>query len=118
MNLYYLDDFLLEQRSEHLEAEIKKVDPSVELNRDFHPYMFIKHTEYWLSHFGTSYTLLVAIPLVLSLIFLFSLDPVSLGLYTGGFSAASLRITSYNVCYTKLLRYCCRQRGNGKYPHL
>ncbi len=105
VNLYYLDDFLLEQRSEHLEAEIKKVDPSVELNRDFHPYMFIKHTEYWLSHFGTSYTLLVAIPLVLFLIFLFSLDPVSLGLYTGGFSAASLELClmlAYQVFFGSL----------------
>jgi spermidine synthase len=92
VNPYYLEDFLLEQRSHQLETEIKNKEPYVALNRDFHPYMFIKHTQYWLSHFGTSYVLLVLIPFAVFLLVLFRLDVVSAGLYTGGFSAASLEL--------------------------
>lgn len=105
VNSFYFDDFLLQQRSQQLETEIKKAEPSVEVNRDFHPYMFIKHTEYWLSHFGTSYTLLVAFPLVVFLLVLFKLDTVSLGLYAGGFSAAALEIClmlAYQVFFGNL----------------
>ncbi|PTN07659.1 hypothetical protein [Mangrovibacterium marinum] len=105
VNSYYFDDFLLQQRSQQLETEIRKATPFVEVNRDFHPYMFIKHTQYWLSHFGTNYTLLVAIPFVVFLLVLFKLDTVSLGLYTGGFSAAALEIClmlAYQVFFGSL----------------
>lgn len=105
VNPYYLDDFLVQQRSLQLEKEIQNTMPRVELNRDFHPYMFIKHTQYWLSHFGTSYMLLVAVPLVFFLVILFKIDVVSAGLYTGGFSAASLEIClmlAYQVFFGSL----------------
>jgi len=92
VNAYYIDDFLLQQRSRQLESQIEKMTPFVPVNRDFHPYMFIKHTLYWLSHFGTSYYLLVSIPTLFFLFGLIKSKTVSLGLYAGGFSAASLEL--------------------------
>ncbi|WP_163716696.1 spermine/spermidine synthase domain-containing protein [Mangrovibacterium lignilyticum] len=105
VNRYYIDDLLLQRRSQQLESDIRKVAPYVKINRDFYPYMFIKHTLYWLSHFETSYTLLVVIPALVFFVIFFKLDTVSLGLYTAGFSAATLELClmlAYQVFYGSL----------------
>lgn len=93
VNSYYISDQLLRQRSQQLEARIKTVINQVKVNRDFYPYLFIKQALHWLSHFGTSYYLLVLIPVVLFLLLFVRLKPVNMGLYTGGFTAASLEVT-------------------------
>jgi len=54
--------------------------------------MFIKQIDHWLSHFGTNYKILVLIPVILFLLFSFKMNRVTAGLYTGGFTAASLEI--------------------------
>ena len=90
VNKYYLNDELLAQRSHVLTSQF---DRPVRINHDFYPYMFIKQSNHWLSHFGTRYYLLALVPAII-FVFLFSgLNPVSMGLYTGGFSAASLEVT-------------------------
>lgn len=102
VNSYYISDQLVKQRSQLLEARIKSVLNQVKVNRDFHPYLFIKQALHWLSHFGTSYYLLVIIPVLLFVLLFVRLNPVSMGLYTGGFTAASLEVTlmlAYQVFY-------------------
>ncbi len=105
VNAYYMDDFLLGQRSQSLEAQIKKIGNTVKTNRDFYPYLFIKQALHWLSHFGTNYYLLVLIPALLFLVLFVRLKPVTMGLYTGGFTAASLEVTlilAYQVFFGSL----------------
>ncbi|HKJ42251.1 MAG TPA: hypothetical protein VKA27_09150, partial [Sunxiuqinia sp.] len=102
VNSYYISDQLQEQRSQLLEARMKTVLNQVKVNRDFYPYLFIKQALHWLSHFGTSYYLLVIIPALLFVLLFLRLNPISMGLYTGGFTAASLEFTlmlAYQVFY-------------------
>jgi len=88
-NQYYIDDALLSMRSQTLTQQFKD---DVPVNRDFHPYMFIKQIGHWLSYFGTSYKILVLIPLLLFLIGFFGVNRITAGLYTGGFTAGSLEV--------------------------
>jgi spermidine synthase len=90
VNPYYFNDKLLARRSNLLEMQMQK---ETQINRDFRPYMFIKQTGHWLSHFGTHYYLLVLIPVALFVILFLRTNGVTAGLYTGGFTAASLEIT-------------------------
>ena len=90
VNQYYLNDQLLAMRSETLTSQF---DKSVPVNRDFYPYIFVKQISYWLSYFGTKYRLLIIIPIVLFLLLFLRTDHITAGLYTGGFTAASLEVT-------------------------
>ena len=90
VNKYYFDDTLLTQRSQTL---VSQFDRPVKINRDFYPYMFIKQTFHWLSRFGTNYYILILLPVVFFLLFFFRLNRISTGLYTGGFTSASLEVT-------------------------
>jgi len=90
VNPYYLDDALLARRGRDLTA---RFDPGAKINRDFYPYMFIQQISDWLSLFGISYYLLIFIPLAFFLVGFFRQNAVSAGLYTGGFTSASLEIT-------------------------
>lgn len=89
VNQYYLDDELLYRRGRELVA---RFGPDTPINSDFYPYMFVKQTGHWLNLFGTSYYMLVFVPVILFLLGFFRLNPVSAGLYTGGFTSASLEI--------------------------
>jgi spermidine synthase len=89
VNRYYFDDELLLRRGQELVAGFGS---SGQVNRDFYPYMFIRETDHWLSHFSTSYYMLVLVPVFLFLLCFFRFDRVSMGLYTGGFTSASLEI--------------------------
>jgi spermidine synthase len=89
VNSYYLDDELLYRRGRELVA---RFGPDTPINSDFYPYMFVKQTGHWLNLFGTSYYMLVFVPVIFFLLGFFRLNPVSAGLYTGGFTSASLEI--------------------------
>ncbi|MFC2089751.1 hypothetical protein ACFLT1_03165 [Bacteroidota bacterium] len=89
VNLYYLDDMLLSMRSEALTREFSD---DVAVNRDFYPYMFIKEIGHWLNYQGTKYYLLILIPGILFLLLFFRTNRITAGLYTGGFTAASLEV--------------------------
>ncbi len=89
VNQYYFDDDLLAGRSKLLEAQMQE---ETQINRDFQPYMFIKQAGHWLSHFGTSYYLLALIPAVMFIALFLGTNSITAGLYTGGFTAASLEI--------------------------
>jgi len=102
VNSWYFDDSLLEQRSRLLASEFSS---GGKINRDFYPYIFLKEVNHWLSHFGVSYLLLVFIPAVLFILLFFLFNPVSTGLYTGGFTASSMEIVlmlTYQVFFGSL----------------
>ncbi len=90
VNTYYLDDELLSGRGRELVAGFEAGTP---VNQDFNPFMFVKQTGHWLHLFGAGYYLPVLIALVPFLLWFFRLNPVTAGLYTGGFTSASLEVT-------------------------
>ncbi len=81
---------LLSMRSKTLTSQF---DNTVPVNRDFYPYMFVKQISHWLSYFGTKYKILIIIPVLLFLLLFLRTDRITAGLYTGGFTAASLEVT-------------------------
>lgn len=89
VNQYYLNDSLLTMRSDTLK---KQFSDSVPINRDFYPYMFVGQISHWLSYFGTNYRLMLIIPVLLFIIYFFNTGRITAGLYTGGFTAASLEV--------------------------
>lgn len=102
VNQYYIDDALLSARSQTLTGQLNS---SAEINRDFSPYMFIKQISHWLSHFGASYKIIIAAPVLLFLLLFLKMNRVTAGLYTGGFTAASLEITlmlAYQIYFGSL----------------
>jgi len=89
VNQYYLDDSLLAMRSKTLSDQFSDTVP---VNRDFYPYMFVGQIGHWLSYFGARYRLMIIIPAVLFLLLFFRTGKITAGLYTGGFTAASLEV--------------------------
>lgn len=102
VNPYYLDDRLLAMRSQTLTSQF---DEAVPVNRDFSPFLFTKQIGHWLSYFGLSYQLFVLIPALIFLLLFIRTDRITIGLYTGGFTAASLEVAlllAYQVYYGSL----------------
>ncbi|NLO03026.1 MAG: hypothetical protein GX126_12045 [Bacteroidales bacterium] len=89
VNQYYIDDNLLNMRSESI---VSQFSPNTKPNLDFKPYIFVKQSHHWLSHFNTNYWLIIAVPALLFLILFFKQNALTIGLYTGGFTASSLEI--------------------------
>jgi spermidine synthase len=102
VNPFYLDDRVLASRSETLTASFSNEVPE---NRDFYPYIYVQQIAHWLSYFGTSYRLLVIIPVVLFMLLFLRTGRITAGLYTGGFTAASLEVAlllAYQVYFGSL----------------
>ncbi len=86
---YYLDDDQLRERSDYLRSNISADAP---LNLDLHPVIYRQHVDFWLSYFKTDIRLLVGLVIVLAILLIVLLHPVRSGLFSGGFSSASLEI--------------------------
>ncbi len=89
VNPWYVDDMLIAMRSEGLTSQFSEQVP---VNRDFYPYMFVRQIANWMSYFQSHYRLLIIIPLLLFLLFFVRTNRLTAGLYTGGFTGASLEI--------------------------
>ncbi len=89
VNSGYIDDRLLKERGESL---ISQFDQKVKINHDFQPYMFLRQINHWFNYVGGNYILIIAIPALMFLMCLFWLNPVTTGLYIGGFTSASLEV--------------------------
>lgn len=89
VNADYFDDELTRQRSESLMQEFSK---PAKVNTDFSPVMFSRQVFYWLNLYGVNYYLLAGIPLLIFLFLFFRMNAVTTGVYTGGFTAASLEV--------------------------
>jgi len=90
VNEFYLDDDLMTTRSNNL---VSRFPAEVKVNQDFRPSLFLAEINNWLSHFDTAYRLLIILPLLLFIFGMFFQNGISAGLYTGGFSSASLEIS-------------------------
>jgi spermidine synthase len=104
VNPYYFDDNLLKDRSHFI---MEQILPGERMNRDFHPVAYFLQLQYWTTFFRTDYLVLAAAVLVILLIMAFTLTPVSLGLFTGGFTASSLEIAillAFQVLYGAVYR--------------
>jgi spermidine synthase len=89
VNRYYLDSLQMKERSDFILADINKGAP---VNRDFDPGMFFAQMNYWLSYFNGNYWFIMVVALLLILPASISLNPVSAGLFTGGFTVGSLQV--------------------------
>jgi spermidine synthase len=99
VNSYYLDEISLKERSDYLQSHL---DKDAEVNSDFKPVAFFQQLRYWTSMFDWNFLAAGIVILVLLLLVLFSLNRISLGLFTGGFTASSLQLlilVSFQVIY-------------------
>lgn len=87
VNAYYVNDDLIKARGEQALATL---DRNAGIDRDLRPLAYYHQLRLWLSYFHTGLTMPVIIILVIFLICVVTFKPVSLGLFTGGFTSASL----------------------------
>jgi len=99
VNRYYLDDQLLAERSRYI---LQNMEQDTQLNKDFSPVSYYWQIRYWLSYFETSYWILAGISLILIIYIISRLNPISLGLFSGGFAASSIELLlliSFQIIY-------------------
>lgn len=100
VNQYYIDDFSNEQRGNII---LKQINEEKELiNKDFKPVVYFYLLKHWINQFNRNYFYSIAVFAILLLIVLVKLNPVSLGLFTGGFAGSSLEVVvilSFQVVY-------------------
>lgn len=99
VNQYYLDDQLLQQRSNYI---LNTLDRKSAVNRDFEPISYYRQLLYWLSYFQISYWVPAAVCALLLAALAMKLNAVSFGIFTGGFAASSIEILlliSFQIVY-------------------
>ncbi|GAI21730.1 unnamed protein product, partial [marine sediment metagenome] len=99
VNQYYLDDELLKQRSDFI---INNLDKSAALNKDFSPVSYYQQLLYWLSYFKFNYWILAIIILIVLILIISRQNPISIGMFTGGFAASSIEVVlliSFQIIY-------------------
>jgi spermidine synthase len=89
VNPWYFDDNLLRDRSGFIQQQLTASVPS---NRDFHPVAFFYQLQYWTTFFRADYEVIAVIAAVIILMMALSMNVISLGLFTGGFTVSSLEI--------------------------
>ena len=103
-NPYYIDDQLLSERSDFILGHL----PAKNLvNYDFSPVTYFYQLQYWTSYFKTDYLILFSLLLIILALILFSINSISLGLFTGGFTASSVGIMiilAFQVFYGYVFR--------------
>jgi spermidine synthase len=99
VNQYFIDDYLTGLRSKKI---VDQISEKVLINYDFKPVTHLLLLKLWLSYFDQNmlfYFIFLAIPLVLVF---FNLNTINLGLFSTGFTAASLEIiliVAFQVIY-------------------
>ena len=99
VNSWYLDENSLKERSEYIHFHL---DKNAEVNSDFRPVAFFQQLRYWTSMFEWNMLAAGIVILVLLFFVFISLNRISLGLFTGGFTASSLELlilVSFQVIY-------------------
>ena len=89
VNDSYLDNRQIMERSSYV---MKNISAEVGLNHDFRPVAFIYQLDFWLSHFESNIWILAIILAVTGFLILATLKPVSAGIFTGGFTGASMEV--------------------------
>jgi len=99
VNSYYLDENSMKERSEYIHSQL---DKNAGVNSDFRPVAFFQQLRYWTSMFEWNMVAAGIVILVLLFLLFFSLNRISLGLFTGGYTASSLQLlilVSFQVIY-------------------
>ena len=99
VNKYYVDDQLLHQRSDEI---LRSIDKNTPLNNDFTPVAYFRQLQYWLSYFGLKPWIPAGFIGILFLAIVVRLNAVSFGMFTGGFTAASIEVIlliSFQIIY-------------------
>lgn len=99
VNSWYLDENSMKERSEYIHSHL---DKNAQVNSDFKPVAFFQQLRYWTSMFEWNMLAAGIVILVLLFLIFFSLNRISLGLFTGGFTASSLELLiliSFQVIY-------------------
>jgi spermidine synthase len=99
VNGFYLDENSLVERSGYVMSQLEK---NAETNSDFRPRAFLMQIRYWVSMFRWNMLVYGILILAVVLFILFSLNSISLGLFTGGFTASSAEIlilVSFQIIY-------------------
>jgi spermidine synthase len=89
VNPYYLDESSMKERRAYI---LSQLDTTGTVNRDFRPVAFFQQIQYWSSMFKSNWLIAGSLVLLLLIFLCFSLDRISLGLFTGGMTAASVEI--------------------------
>jgi spermidine synthase len=89
VNKYYLDDALLDERQEFILSNISGI---ATVNRDFTPVSYYSQLLLWLSYFELNYWLIILAGVLIIFFLLRKLNPITLGVFTGGLAASSLEI--------------------------
>jgi spermidine synthase len=84
VNSYYLDLQQMKERSAAVSAT-----RTGSVNTDFSPVAVWYQSSWWLSHFGVNPVLVLVVFLGLMILLILTLNPVSAGLFAGGFTLAS-----------------------------
>jgi spermidine synthase len=89
VNAWYFDENSVRERSDYLHSNLSK---TAELNSDFRPVAFFQQLKYWTTMFEWNGVWAGVIILMIFVAVLLSLNRISLGLFTGGFTASSLQL--------------------------
>jgi spermidine synthase len=89
VNRYYIQSDLLEKRGKGM---VGQLNDKAEINSDFKPYTYSLKIRQWLSHFKFNFWLPLGVFAFIALYFLFYLHPLNRGMFTAGFTGASLEI--------------------------
>lgn len=95
VNSFYLDAGRLKERSALLTEEISDLRISggeKVINLNFKPVMVYQQTGWWLSHFSGTSAILIMVAILLLVAATMIMNPVSAGLFTGGFTVASAEV--------------------------
>ncbi|MCX6251706.1 MAG: hypothetical protein NTX61_13255 [Bacteroidetes bacterium] len=104
VNPGYLEDDLLKERSDFI---VGKIDNKVAVNEDFRPVLCFQQNRYWITYFKENHFILISLVLIVFIMMLLSLNRISFGLFTGGFTGASLEVLiliSFQVIYGYVFR--------------
>jgi spermidine synthase len=99
VNSNYLDESSLKQRNEYVTS---RIDRNAGVNHDFRPLAFFQQIRYWDSMFAWNSVVGAIIAFLIVILVLASLNRLSVGLFTGGFTASSIElliIISFQVIY-------------------
>jgi spermidine synthase len=93
VNRYYIETAQLTERSAYVANNLARYPArSGYINSDFTPLATWHQLSWWLSHDYTSYAFILIISLMIMVLLLITLNPVSAGLFAGGFTLATIEI--------------------------
>ncbi len=86
---YFLDDQILDSRNKLI---MSKISTDSETNADLNPLAYFAQIKFWLSYFSASTKIFLVLLGMLFLWVIIRLNPITAGMFAGGFAAASVEV--------------------------